>query len=94
MPYIVKGEPSSWKESYVENKDFDYDYPNGLNLKPGSELHNEIRDKVWQRANESRHEISKRFPYWREVDRMLTAYIPLKAKNKLRNKRLQPNLCQ
>ena len=80
MPYIVKGEPSSWKESYVENKDFDYKYPNGLNLKPGSELHNEIRDKVWQRANESRHEISKRFPYWREVDRMLTAYIPLKDK--------------
>ena len=82
MPYIVKGEPSSWKESYSESKEHNYSYPSGLNLKPGSDLHNSLRDKIWQRANESRHEISKRFPYWREIDRMLTAYIPLKDKEK------------
>jgi len=79
MPYIVKGEPSSWRdESYNDRENHDYAYPNGLDLKPGSDFHNELRDKIWQRANESRHEISKRFPYWREIDRTLTAYIPLK----------------
>uniref|UniRef100_A0A6M3K6X7 Portal protein n=1 Tax=viral metagenome TaxID=1070528 RepID=A0A6M3K6X7_9ZZZZ len=78
MPYIVKGEPSSWKESYFEKDSFKYEYPNGLDLKPDSDFHNELRDKIWSRANESRHEISKRFPYWQEIDRTLTTYIPLK----------------
>ena len=78
MPYIVKGEPSSWKDSYSEKENHSYEYPNGLDLKPDSDFHNELRDKVWQRANESRHEISKRFPYWREIDKTLTTYIPLK----------------
>jgi hypothetical protein len=78
MPYIVKGEPSSWKDSYIEEEKFSYKYPNNLDLKPGSDFHNKLRDKIWNRANESRHEISKRFPYWREIDRTLTTYIPLK----------------
>ena len=78
MPYIVQGEPSSWTESYSAKDSFDYDYPNGLDLKPGSDFHNTLRDKIWQRANESRLEISKRFPYWREIDKTLTTYIPLK----------------
>jgi hypothetical protein len=79
MPYIVKGEPSSWKDSYIEEEKFSYKYPNNLDLKPGSDFHNKLRDKIWNRANESRHEISKRFPYWREIDRTLTTYIPLKG---------------
>ena len=78
MPYIVKGEPSSWKDDIYSKETFNYDYPGGLDLKPGSDFHNGLRDKIWQRANESRHEISKRFPYWREIDKTLTTYIPLK----------------
>ncbi len=82
MPYIVNGEPSSWKTDIYDRKDFNYNYPNGLNLKPGSDLHNKLRNKIWQRANSSRHEISKRFSSWREMDRILTTYIPLKDKEK------------
>jgi hypothetical protein len=78
MPYIVKGEPDSWKAVDYEKENFDYSYPNSLKLKPGSDFHNSLRDKIWQRANESRHEMSKRFSYWREIDRTLTTYIPLK----------------
>jgi len=78
MPYIVKGEPSSWKTVSYTEENHDYDYTNDSNLKPGSDFHNALRDKIWQRANESRHEISKRFPYWQEIDRTLTTYIPLK----------------
>ena len=78
MPYIVQGEPSSWKdEIYIKDK-YDYPYPEGLDLKPGSDFHNKLRSKIWQRANESRHEIQKRFPAWREIDKTLTIYIPLK----------------
>jgi len=80
MPYIVQGEPSSWKDDIYNKKSFDYDYPNGLDLRPESDLHKSLRSKIWQRANESRMEISKRFSSWREIDRTLTAYIPLKDK--------------
>jgi hypothetical protein len=80
MSYIVKGEPSSWKDDIYSRETFDYEYPNGLDLKPGSDFHNKLRDKIWQRARESRNEISKRFDSWREIDKTLTTYIPLKDK--------------
>ena len=78
MPYIVNGEPSSWKSDIYNEKNFDYKYPDNLDLKPGSDFHNMLRDRIWQRANESRHEISKRFPQWREIDKSLTTYVSLK----------------
>jgi len=78
MPYIVRGEPTGWKNKIYDNKDHNYEYPDGLDLKPGSDFHNKLRSKIWQRAQESRNEISKRFDSWREIDKTLTAYIPLK----------------
>jgi len=80
MPYIVKGEPSYWKDDIYRRENFDYEYPLGLDLKPGSDFHNSLRSKIWHRANEARHEIQKRFSSWREIDRTLTTYIPLKDK--------------
>ena len=74
MPYIVTGEPDRGRTDYSD-KDFDYDYPHGLNLKPGSELHEKIRNKIWQRARESRSEMSKRFPSWNAIDQTLNVYI-------------------
>uniref|UniRef100_A0A6H1ZML8 Portal protein n=2 Tax=viral metagenome TaxID=1070528 RepID=A0A6H1ZML8_9ZZZZ len=86
MPYIVTGEPSSPKPDY-SRMNFDYEYPDGLDLKPGSKLHDNLRSKIWTRARESRNEISKRFPSWREIDKNLTTYIPLKDKEeKLKKK--------
>ena len=87
MPYIIHGEPSSWKDDIYSRKDFKYDYPEGLDLKPDSDFHKSLRDKIWQRANSARHEISKRFDSWREVDRTLTAYIPLKDKEEQAKKK-------
>ena len=80
MPYIVRGEPSSWKEDIYSKDNYDYKYPEGLDLKPGTDFHIMLRNRIWQRANEARHEISKRFDSWREIDRTLTAYIPVKDK--------------
>lgn len=77
MPYIVRGEPNAARYDEYKRANFDYDYPEGLDLKPGSDFHNKLRDRIWQRASESRHEISKRFPQWREIDRKMTTYITL-----------------
>jgi hypothetical protein len=86
MPYIVTGEPESRGQDYINAK-FDYEYSNGLDLKPGSDFHEKLRNKIWQRARESRNEISKRFDSWNNIDKTLTAYIPLKDKEKiLKNK--------
>ena len=83
MPYIVTGDPTNPNNSTdFRDMNFDYEYPNGLDLKPGSKLHKKIRDQIWRRANESRTEMSKRYPSWREIDKTMTVYIPLKDKEK------------
>ena len=87
MPYIVNGEPHTWKENLYDNVSYDYDYPYGLDLRPSSDFHKDLRNKIWTRANEARQEISKRFSSWREIDKKLTIYIPLKdAEEKLKSK--------
>jgi len=87
MPYIVRGEPTSWKNDIYSRETFDYEYPFDLDLKPDSDFHNKLRSRIWQRASEARHEISKRFDSWREIDKTLTTYIPLKDKEeKLKTK--------
>ncbi|GAF80992.1 unnamed protein product, partial [marine sediment metagenome] len=85
MPYIVQGDPSSWKENEdrYRKEDFDYEYPDGLDLKPGSKFHNKIRSRIYTRATESRTEMSKRFASWREIDRVLTVYVPADDKEKI-----------
>lgn len=80
MPYIIRGEPNSWKDDIYSRKTYDYEYPNNLDLKPDSDFHTFLRDKIWQRARESRNEISKRFDTWRQIDQTLTTYIHLKDK--------------
>lgn len=82
MPYIVTGDSPNKMDIYTKDN-YDYQYPNGLDLKPGSEFHNEIRGKIWQRARESRNEMSKRFGSWNEIDRVLTTYIPASDKERL-----------
>ncbi len=77
MPYIVTGEHSYAQPSFKE-ENHDYSYPGNLDLKPGSDFHNFLRSAIWERAIESRNEMSKRFPSWRQMDRTLTAYMPLK----------------
>ncbi len=80
MPYIVAGEPTNPGKANYANLNFDYEYPKGLDLKPDSDFHTTLRNKIWQRARESRNVMSNRFSAWNEIDRTLTAYIPLKDK--------------
>jgi len=82
MPYIVQGDSAEVRRDNYARLNFDYDYPYGLNLDPKSDFHESLRSKIWQRASNSRKEISKRFPSWNEIDQVLTTYIPLSDKEK------------
>ena len=80
MPYIVQGDSAEVRRNTYKDKNFDYDYPSDLDLRPTSDFHEKLRNKIWQRAQESQKEISKRFSSWNEVDKILTTYIPLSDK--------------
>jgi len=83
MPYIVQGDSAEVRSANYRDLNFDYDYPDGLDLDPKSEFHEQLRTKIWSRASESRKMISKRFPSWNEIDQILTTYIPLSDKEKV-----------
>ena len=61
----------------LETANYRYRYPLGLNLKPGSELHDRLRDAVMSRATASASMMSNRHASWRKIDQILTSYIPL-----------------
>lgn len=56
---------------------FEYRYPSGIDLKPTSATHTSLLSKLNQRIMESANEMSKRHSSWKNIDRTLTAYIPL-----------------
>ncbi|RLF65653.1 MAG: hypothetical protein DRN30_03590 [Thermoplasmata archaeon] len=77
MPYIVQGDSAETRRSNYSNIHHDYNYPHELDLDPKSDFHESIRNKIWQRASESKRIMSKRYSSWNEIDKVLTTYIPL-----------------
>lgn len=73
MPSIAHGNIEA-KETPIIHKDFEYDYPDELNLHPNSKLHKDIKDRILERARESANLMGTRFASWREIDQFLTAY--------------------
>lgn len=66
------------RQTYFEPREsFDYEYPNGLKLKPGTPLSNEICQKVFDYALMAHTKISERYDSWGKMDNILQAYIPL-----------------
>lgn len=77
MPSVIRGgSKTSLDLSTVPKGGYDYTYPFDLDLKPGSEIHDRLRDRIMDRAWESRESIGKRFASWRKIDEVQTAYIP------------------
>lgn len=76
MPNIVYGDISGNKNlpGDVLRMDVDYDYPDDLDLKPGSKLHQDLVSKILERAREASNVIKARHPSWNNVDRVLTTY--------------------
>jgi len=60
---------------FSTKKQYDYSYPIGKSLKPGSPLHDHIVAMVMEMARASHGEISKRYSSWDEQDKTNTAYI-------------------
>jgi hypothetical protein len=77
MPYIV--DTGEWRRdsSIFDRTNFNYDYPHGLNLKPGSDLHDDIVRRILQYARKSAMVIAERHPVWHDMDDKLTGYIVL-----------------
>lgn len=73
---IVAGNNNTVTSSLAEldNANFDYEYPEGLNLKPGSELHTKIVNEVIARAKESNTVMSARYKSWKNMDKITTTY--------------------
>ncbi|KKL90168.1 hypothetical protein LCGC14_1907370, partial [marine sediment metagenome] len=72
--------------SQLAQVSYDYNYPRGLDLKPGSEFHDKLLAKILRRANESATRMRERHSAWRDIERTLTAYIPPKTKREARQK--------
>ncbi|KKM71197.1 hypothetical protein LCGC14_1433050 [marine sediment metagenome] len=56
--------------------DYKYNYPNNLDLRPKSQLHREIVDRLGEMTKESHSVMSRRYSDWQAIDHTLTAYIP------------------
>ena len=76
-------DPNNSSSSTYMSNTHEYAYPKGLDLKPTSVLHRELLTKINQRIKDSSDEISKRHSSWKQIDRTLTAYIPLDDAEKL-----------
>lgn len=59
----------------LEEYNYSYSYPHRLSLKPGSEQHRMLRDKIMERAHSAHITISSRFGRWKEMDKVLKAYV-------------------
>ena len=73
---IIKVEPSETTHGLSIGKNHGYEYPDGVNLRPDSKLHEKIITRVMNRARASKDAMSSRHATWNKIDEMLTAYIP------------------
>lgn len=63
-------------ESRITLKErYDYEYPKGVNLQPGTRVHDEIVTRILNRARQSFEVMQLRHPAWNRIDDTLTAYI-------------------
>lgn len=80
MPNIIVGNEPKVDYGDIADRDYEYQYPEGLDLKPGSDLHTHIVTQVLERARQSMTIMSNRFDGWNETDEKLTAYMPTDTK--------------
>ena len=64
-------------ERFDGKKDFGYEYPRSLDLRPGSDFHKKIVDEVKKCADAARAASQKARAEWRKTDNLLQAYVPL-----------------
>jgi len=72
MPKIIQ---TYDRQTLDTNVNFNYEYPKGLKLKPGSDLHEKLKTELMRRANDSAGFLSSRFSSWNKIDDTLVSYI-------------------
>lgn len=80
MPVTIRpeeGNSGGGGYSDVTVKELGYQYPNGLNLRPDSPLHQEVLAKVLRRADESFRVMQERHGAWGKIDELMNGFIPL-----------------
>lgn len=82
MPFNVYNPDYPVDTSSVTREDHKYSYPEGLNLKPGSDLHQRLLSKLNQYALSSSAIIRDRHRSWIEIDKKLSAFIPTDKKER------------
>lgn len=72
-PFGAKGVAGS-RNATLRNTNLGYEYPENLNLRPGTKLHDELVDLVLRYANNSHQHMSSRHDSWTEIDKVLKSY--------------------
>lgn len=81
MPNVIMGNAKTTKQDIpMLHSDLGYNYPDGLDLRPMSDLHERLKTEILLRARESATLMSARFDSWNDVDKVLTSYIDLDVK--------------
>lgn len=81
MPVTIQGSPFA-SNSSLRDVDHQYSYGALPDMKPGSELHEKIRKRILDKAQESWNAISPRHADWDKVKDNLQAFVPLDKKEK------------
>ena len=74
-PHSASNLSSSDTSKALKSVDEGYDYPEGLNLRPGFPKHDRLVSMLLSHARESQRVMSSRHRDWRKIDRNLKAYI-------------------
>lgn len=82
MPPVINGDSGN-RQAFRPQKDYGYEYPNRLDLRPGSKLHIKLRNLIYQYATESARMMGTRHSTWKEIDHTLTAYIEPDEKERI-----------
>lgn len=73
-PTLAEQARSSLLED-VQRQNFDYEYPDGLNLKPGSKTHDFLVQELTDMAESARDALDGSITEWRKVDQSLSSYM-------------------
>lgn len=74
MPLIIDRRGESINQGMLD-VNINYDYPEGLDLRPGSDLHDKLVATLLRMARESHEALLNIYPTWRDIDKTVTAYI-------------------
>lgn len=81
MPVTIDPNPQT-STSELRSRDYGYAYPFEKDFRPGSELHESLKRRILDRAQESWDVMSERHPDWDKVDNTMTAFIPQDKREK------------